>query len=215
MRFSVLTSLATVAALSFATQAAAITVMPEPGANLEFFSYSVDLGTRTIVINETWGPMTNSFVDLRFNNFPLGNVPSFTVIKNITNNTGVRLNSFTFELLNADKSSSDNDDGLSFAQNGVPQIPRVSDTFADVFVDELFDRDFIRFSDGVLGLGNTAQFQFGLSLTNREGNRPFFLRQSGTSVIPEPATWAMLITGFGLVGFAMRRRKASIASVAA
>lgn len=27
------------------------------------------------------------------------------------------------------------------------------------------------------------------------------------SIVPEPATWAMLITGFGLVGFAMRRRK--------
>ncbi len=35
------------------------------------------------------------------------------------------------------------------------------------------------------------------------------------NVIPEPATWAMLITGFGLVGFAMRRRKSAIASVAA
>ena len=28
--------------------------------------------------------------------------------------------------------------------------------------------------------------------------------------IPEPATWAMLITGFGLVGFAARRRKARV-----
>lgn len=35
------------------------------------------------------------------------------------------------------------------------------------------------------------------------------------NVIPEPATWAMLIAGFGLVGFAMRRRKAAVASVAA
>lgn len=35
------------------------------------------------------------------------------------------------------------------------------------------------------------------------------------NVVPEPATWTMLISGFGLVGFAMRRRKSSIASVAA
>jgi hypothetical protein len=35
------------------------------------------------------------------------------------------------------------------------------------------------------------------------------------NVIPEPATWAMMIAGFGLVGFAMRRRKSTIASVAA
>ncbi|MDP3855373.1 MAG: FxDxF family PEP-CTERM protein [Phenylobacterium sp.] len=30
-----------------------------------------------------------------------------------------------------------------------------------------------------------------------------------TSAVPEPATWAMMITGFGLVGGAMRRRVAT------
>ncbi|MGL6042527.1 MAG: PEPxxWA-CTERM sorting domain-containing protein [Sandaracinobacteroides sp.] len=34
-------------------------------------------------------------------------------------------------------------------------------------------------------------------------------------IVPEPATWAMMIAGFGLVGFAMRRRKAAMTSVAA
>ena len=28
--------------------------------------------------------------------------------------------------------------------------------------------------------------------------------------VPEPATWAMMIAGFGLVGGAMRRRKATV-----
>ncbi|MEL6875314.1 MAG: PEPxxWA-CTERM sorting domain-containing protein, partial [Pseudomonadota bacterium] len=28
--------------------------------------------------------------------------------------------------------------------------------------------------------------------------------------VPEPGTWAMMILGFGLVGGAMRRRKASV-----
>ncbi len=31
-------------------------------------------------------------------------------------------------------------------------------------------------------------------------------------VVPEPASWAMLITGFGLVGFAARRRRAAVAA---
>ncbi|MFN7399415.1 MAG: PEPxxWA-CTERM sorting domain-containing protein, partial [Sandaracinobacter sp.] len=29
----------------------------------------------------------------------------------------------------------------------------------------------------------------------------------GSVTIPEPATWAMMIVGFGLVGFATRRRE--------
>jgi len=29
-------------------------------------------------------------------------------------------------------------------------------------------------------------------------------------MVPEPATWAMLITGFGLVGFAARRRRETV-----
>lgn len=36
-----------------------------------------------------------------------------------------------------------------------------------------------------------------------------------TNIVPEPATWAMMIAGFGLVGFAMRRRKSAIATVQA
>ncbi|MFN3370366.1 MAG: PEPxxWA-CTERM sorting domain-containing protein [Sphingomonadaceae bacterium] len=31
-------------------------------------------------------------------------------------------------------------------------------------------------------------------------------------VVPEPATWAMMIAGFGLVGFVARRRRTSIAT---
>jgi hypothetical protein len=33
-----------------------------------------------------------------------------------------------------------------------------------------------------------------------------------TQAVPEPASWAMLITGFGMVGFAARRRRTAIAA---
>lgn len=32
--------------------------------------------------------------------------------------------------------------------------------------------------------------------------------------VPEPATWAMLLVGFGAIGFAMRRKRAPVASAA-
>lgn len=37
-----------------------------------------------------------------------------------------------------------------------------------------------------------------------------FLNTPGGSVVPEPATWAMMIMGFGLVGAAMRRRALAV-----
>jgi hypothetical protein len=41
----------------------------------------------------------------------------------------------------------------------------------------------------------------------------YFIDKGG--VVPEPATWAMMISGFGLVGFAARRRRATAAVVTA
>ena len=52
-------------------------------------------------------------------------------------------------------------------------------------------------------------------LLNNGGNQPAISHiqfYGSEAVIPEPATWAMLIAGFGLVGSAMRRRR-GVASV--
>lgn len=60
-------------------------------------------------------------------------------------------------------------------------------------------------SDFVSFAGNTVTFSFVAFPKN-----PDFIRV--LTVVPEPATWAMLISGFGLVGFASRRRRNAIAS---
>ena len=77
----------------------------------------------------------------------------------------------------------------------------------------------------VLDTGTTAAtnigyfaFAFGGSYAGPEcfncGGNPGFegLVNGGTGAVPEPASWAMLIAGFGLAGAVMRRRRAVAAA---
>jgi len=197
--------LVAVASLGLATASnAAITISVDSG-NLDAFSYTVNETTRTIDIYETWGTGTGPTVDLLIEGWPYG-LGSWTVNKYVTNNTGVTWHSFSNELLQSDKSWSPNTDGLSFAQLGIPERPRSSDLFAQVFADELPYRDYLNFFDGSVANGQEVFLTFGL--TNRrdtDATNPFYLRQ--TAPVPEPAIWALLISGFGLVGISLRRRR--------
>jgi hypothetical protein len=56
-------------------------------------------------------------------------------------------------------------------------------------------------------LNGRASYIFSLDTPTRQG---VFIPE-----VPEPATWAMLIAGFGLVGYAARRRRSERATVAA
>lgn len=54
---------------------------------------------------------------------------------------------------------------------------------------------------------------YGAKFYNTGQNSAFeFDNVSLTAAVPEPATWAMMILGFGLVGSAMRRRKPAVAA---
>ena len=76
-------------------------------------------------------------------------------------------------------------------------------------------------ADGAQGSPNSNRrvfFNFGTdtarSVVFNSANIAFELDDIGTSTVPEPTIWATLISGFGLVGFSMRRRR-RILSVAA
>jgi hypothetical protein len=63
----------------------------------------------------------------------------------------------------------------------------------------------------ILGGGNPAQFFFGdgTGFANADANiRSLVITTPGG--VPEPASWALMITGFGLVGAAMRRRATKV-----
>jgi hypothetical protein len=88
----------------------------------------------------------------------------------------------------------------SNAQSGTATLTNtVYDGFGAAYPDPAF-----AFSGSVAGaLGNSGQFSLGdqiLRLTNST------YAVSAAAAVPEPASWAMFIGGFGLVGGAMRRR---------
>lgn len=65
--------------------------------------------------------------------------------------------------------------------------------------------------------GNTSALRFGdlpegLSFTSQSGTFLTGLDNGGGGVIPEPATWGLMIAGFGLVGAGLRHRRAAPAA---
>lgn len=64
---------------------------------------------------------------------------------------------------------------------------------------------------GRLDFGNSAHFGFvvpeGVTVASQSGAAFTTLV---SSAVPEPATWTMMITGFGLIGWGLRRRRSSV-----
>lgn len=200
------------AALS--TSANAITVS-DVGGTLGSFSYTV-VGD-VITIEETW--TSTSPVFLLFEDVGFGT--RYTVRKNIVNDSGTTFISLAHELLDTAGdgddgldpliqpsfvpvgfSTSNDSDGLTFAD------PRISDAFPGLIIDELSDaRDFMDFTGGSVADGGSFYVEFDLFGLANEGD--FLLSQrANTLSIPEPATWAFMMLGFGAIGGAFRRQRA-------
>ena len=57
---------------------------------------------------------------------------------------------------------------------------------------------------------NATNFNRGGTFTTQDGSVSQRANFSPTAAVPEPAMWAMMLVGFGGIGFAMRRRKSKV-----
>jgi hypothetical protein len=70
---------------------------------------------------------------------------------------------------------------------------------------------FTTFNDSwTFASAGTFYFKLGTTSGDNQGPLVDSILVNNTSAVPEPATWAMMIGGFGLVGASMRRRKVSV-----
>ena len=96
--------------------------------------------------------------------------------------TTLKANQYTFGFItNTGVLFQADTDGFAISQNGITEIPRSNPNYVD-YAKILYDRD---------GLA-----EIGLQISG----------VGGAAAVPEPATWALLLTGFGLTGAAVRRR---------
>ena len=203
--------------------AGAVPIVSIHSSNQGIGSITVDVVGNTITIDEIWTSATPGFLEIS----GLDSNTNYTIVKEITNNTGVEWTSLANELLDpaGDQNDLDRDvlpypgfvptgfttsndfDGLSFSQGS--GLPRTSVIFPDLIVDEFSDvRDFIDFLGATLPDGGSDTITFGIR-DNSGVNQPFLLSQRPnvlSTVVPEPSTYALFALGLGALGIGHRRK---------
>ncbi|MFP4561113.1 MAG: hypothetical protein ACLFRB_02100 [Thiohalorhabdus sp.] len=207
------------AGLLVPTTASALNIELSPH-NQGIGELSYEQSDSTITIRETWegeGPGALEISDLEGDR-------DYTIIKEITNDSGSDWDSLASEILvpAGDESETEDQpshvpeefrqshdiDGVSFAQRS--DLPRSSDTFGTTEADEFGERDFLEYMDGILADEETAMVRFGLRENGYFQGDSFLLSQipgetSAPAPIPAPATPALL--GLGLLGLAWLRTR--------
>jgi hypothetical protein len=205
--------------LTFAFGAPIVT-LHSSNVGIQSINVNYDAVTRTITIEEVWSGVGPGVLEISGLD-----TSEYTVIKEITNNSGVNWNRLANELLDpagdnedvsdpqpypafvpAGFSTSNDQDGLTFDQGG--STPRTSNVFASLVVDELTNaRDFLDFYNGVLLSGGGGTVTYGLQDTGP--NQPFLLlqRPNAFSDVPEPSTYAMVGLGVAALGLWRRKRR--------
>jgi hypothetical protein len=98
--------------------------------------------------------------------------------------------------------------GQSTSEQGILNITNLG----NLSTNGLGFSSFAVYNEFFLGGNSSAPvFQTGtFNVSTNPNNSPDNFIVTVSNAVPEPATWAMMIAGFGLVGGAMRRRKVAV-----
>ena len=94
---------------------------------------------------------------------------------------------------------------LDYSSNNGITHPTAGITVDGVTVGTLMGSNSWQSFSGLFTAHSTST-NFQISENIGGGNAGVFLDNISISAVPEPATWAMMLVGFGMVGFAMRKR---------
>jgi hypothetical protein len=163
--------------------------------------WNVDFGSVDVTVNGSpWGPAADGFNSLDINGWDAGQISqSFDTVLGQTYNVS-----------------------FAYSRNVYGPQTATADVFAGgTLLNVVADNDgsfgspsnMVWKSGGFsfLGTGNTETIR--LTATTGGNGGVFFDNISvSTAAVPEPATWAMMITGFGIAGSLLRRRRITAAA---
>jgi hypothetical protein len=93
---------------------------------------------------------------------------------------------------------------LDLTHNFTKLLHNVGTYNAGILVDGRYD--YVEYDSGVISLLKVQRFESG----DVQGSSVKTVYTYYYNILPEPASWAMMIAGFGLVGAAMRRARATM-----
>lgn len=119
----------------------------------------------------------------------------------------------TFDVISSPSSSPGSSSGKSITSVDGPAGTTVDAVYsnrlqvAGIFYDDLYTKLSLSLGGGGLGAGGVLTYVADTDTAD-------VARGGGiTPGIPEPGTWGMMIFGFGIVGFVMRRRRATLGRI--
>ena len=124
-------------------------------------------------------------------------------------------NSFTTNAVVGDQIFFNNVAGIFGGSAGTGNISFGTNTIADLNIQSS-NLDFTQlFGSAILFTGSPSSPTFALGTFNLSGGftsgaSTLTISQAAVAAVPEPGTWAMMLLGFGAVGFAVRRRRPTV-----